>query len=200
MFAGTMGQAQKLDVVLDAAEQLRDLPQVQFVLVGYGNDCERLKETARQRGLPNVIFPGRFPASEMSDLYAMADVLLIHLIDDPLFRITIPHKVFTYMAAGKPILAAITGDTAQVINDAQAGISCQPSDPGAIAAAVRKIYAMSAEERRVWGSNGRRVACEFFNRDYLTGKVAAMLEDVLAKRGGGSSSASAPKSQEDVSK
>lgn len=184
MFAGTMGQAQRLDVVLDAAEQLHDLPQVRFVLVGYGNDRDRLQELARQRGTTNVIFPGRFPAADMSDLYALADVLLIHLIDDPLFRITIPHKVFTYMAAGKPIVAAIAGDTAQVINDAQAGLSCPPSDPAALAAAVRKICAMTTAERQAWGDNGRRVACEKFSRDFLVGRIAAMLEDVLAKRNG----------------
>jgi glycosyltransferase involved in cell wall biosynthesis len=118
MFAGTMGLAQGLETVLDAAALLTDLPRLQFVFVGDGADSDRLQQSARERGLANVKFLGRYPGDQMPALYAMADVLLIHLRDDPLFRITIPHKVFTYMAGAKPILAALEGDPAEVVRTA----------------------------------------------------------------------------------
>ena len=83
MYAGALGLAQGLDTVLDAAERLSGDPDVQFVLVGDGADADRLREEVSARGLTNVLMPGRFPGEAMSDLYALADVLLIHLKDDP---------------------------------------------------------------------------------------------------------------------
>src|SRR4030042_6316197 len=123
MFAGHIGEAQGLEVVLDAAILLRDLKDVQFVLVGDGVALPGLKQKAIDRGLNNVLFLGRYPQERMPALYALADVLLVHLKDDPLFRITIPHKTLAYLASGKPILAAVAGDTAKVVTEAGAGMN-----------------------------------------------------------------------------
>lgn len=182
MFAGMIGLAQGLDTILDAALLLADCPEVQFVLVGDGADAERLRERVRAAGIQNVRFLGRYPAKEMSRLYSLADLLLIHLRDDPLFRITIPHKVFAYMANAKPILAAAQGDVATVVESAKAGLSCRPSDPQAMSDAVRHFLAMSEAERAILGENGRVAACESYARGPLTARIAAMLEDVVARR------------------
>jgi glycosyltransferase involved in cell wall biosynthesis len=178
MFAGTMGMAQGLDTVLTAASLVKDLSDVQFVLVGDGADLSRLQEIARANNLDNVVFCGRRPVEEMPLWYALADVLLIHLKDDSLFRITIPHKIFTCMASAKPVLAGVAGDAAAVISSAHAGITCFPGDPHALAAGVRTLYRLPAAERVAMGQNGRRVVCHEFSREILTQQLEAMLKSV----------------------
>jgi colanic acid biosynthesis glycosyl transferase WcaI len=184
MFAGMIGLAQGLDTVLDAAWLLRDRPEVQFVLVGDGADLDRLQRQTQARGLENVRFLGRYPAEEMPRLYALADLLLVHLRDDPLFRITIPHKVFAYMASAKPVLVAANGDAAEVVASARAGLSCPPSNPQAMADAVRRFCGMSKSERRLLGENARRAACQSYARGPLTAQIAAMLEGVVERPAG----------------
>ena len=100
MFAGNLGEAQGLETVVEGTRLLGDDPQVQFVMVGDGIALPRLQQLAEEHGLKNVRFLGRYPAQEMSRLYALADVLLVHLKDDPLFRITIPHKILAYLGSG----------------------------------------------------------------------------------------------------
>ena len=181
MYAGTIGLAQGLDTVLDAAILLRDIPKVQFVLVGDGADCQRLQVMAAERQIHNILFLGRHPATEMPRLYALADVLFLHLKDDPLFRITIPHKIFTYLASGLPILAAIEGDASEVVCGAQAGVVCKPGDPKGIADAVRKLYLLSPAERTSLGMNGRRAAVELYTRENLVAQIEQMIIGVAQK-------------------
>ncbi len=116
VFAGTMGRAQALSSVLHAARMVaQKAPRVQFVLVGGGVDAAALKAEAAEMALHNVRFLPVRPAAEIGPLLAAADVLLVHLRDDPLFSITIPSKTQAYMAAGRPILMAVRGDAAAMV-------------------------------------------------------------------------------------
>jgi glycosyltransferase involved in cell wall biosynthesis len=156
VFAGTMGKAQGLDAVLEAALLLRDkLPKIQFVLVCGGINVSRLREKATDQGLINVRFLSRRPPSEIGDILNLGDVLLVHLKDDPLFRITIPSKTQAYMAAGRPILMAVRGDAAALVEKAGAGFTCTSEDPQAIADAVEKFYNMTRKELDLMGHNGK---------------------------------------------
>jgi glycosyltransferase involved in cell wall biosynthesis len=176
MFAGNIGEAQGVETVLEAAKLLRDLKDVQFVLVGDGVALPGLKETAIDQGLNNVLFLGRYPQDRMPVLYALADVLLVHLKDDPLFRITIPHKTLTYLASGKPILAAVAGDTNKVVTEAGAGLGCPPGNPEALAEAVRKLYHLDRAELQRMGMNGRQAAKNLYSREHLIGKIEVVLQ------------------------
>jgi glycosyltransferase involved in cell wall biosynthesis len=176
MYAGTIGLAQGLDVVLDAAERLRDLPQVHFVLAGDGVEYARLRAKAESRDLANVRFLGRVPSEGMSALYALADVLFLHLRNDPLFHITIPHKVFSYMASGKMVLAAIKGDAEELVRSSCCGVVCPPDDAEALASAVRDCYGLSPAARAAFGENGRRAVCESYDRRQLVERLGAMIE------------------------
>lgn len=179
MFAGNIGEAQGLEVLVDAAALLQDLQPVQFVVVGDGVALPRLREAVEARGLDSVIFLGRHPTSAMPQLYALADVLLIHLRDDPLFRITIPHKTFAYMASGKPILAAVTGDGAEVVASAGAGIACAPENPQGLASAVRQLYEMPASERREMAERGLRAARTTYSRTVLVAQIEQVLQSAV---------------------
>ena len=177
LYAGTIGLAQGLEVVLDAAELLqRSLPDTQFVLAGGGIECERLRTEASARRLANVRFLGQLPGDLMPSLYACADVLMLHLRADPLFAITVPHKVFTYLAAAKPILIGGEGDAASLVTGACAGIVVQPDNPEALASAVVRLHAMSQAEREAMGDNGRQVACQSYSRTHLVGEISRLVE------------------------
>jgi len=157
VFAGTMGKAQALDSVLDAAELLADeLPKVQFVFVGGGIEVERLKRMTTEIGLNNVLFLPRHPVSEIGPILRLADILLVHLKDDPLFRITIPSKVQAYLAVGRPILLGVRGDAEDLVSRAKAGLACTPESPRSISEAIRKLYGMPPHQLQQMGENGRR--------------------------------------------
>ena len=156
MFAGTMGVMQGLDAVLKAAELCTTYtPNIQFVFIGGGIDRPRLEAMAAELNLPNVRFLPRQPPEMMGRYYALADALLVHLRDDPLFRITIPSKTQAYLYMGKPIIMAMTGDSASLVLQSGAGIVCPPDDPIALAEKVACLAAMKPEEREHMGQAGR---------------------------------------------
>lgn len=180
LYAGTIGLAQGLDVIMDAADRIKKcLPDVQFVLAGEGVECGRLREEAANRNLNNVRFLGQLPGDAMPSLYACADVLMLHLRSDPLFAITIPHKVFTYLAAGKPVLVGGEGDVASLVTGGRAGIVCRPSDPEALAHSIEMFHAMSSDERNKMGNNGRVLACQSYSRPRLMGEINEMIKEAV---------------------
>lgn len=186
VFAGTIGLAQALDAVLGAAERCQERrPDLQFVFVGGGVDKDRLQRAAAEKRLSNVRFLSRQPSSEVGSTLALADALLVHLRDSPLFRITIPSKTQAYLCAGRPILMAVRGDAADLVKAARAGILAVPEDPESIAQAAITLAAMPVSEREQLGRNG-----EDYYRQHLSMDVGVrqfeelFLEVVSNKRKG----------------
>jgi len=162
IFAGNIGAAQALDAVFEAAALIEPrYPNIQFVFIGGGTDVERLKSLAEEKKITNVLFLPRMPIEDIGNVLRLADVLLVHLRRDPLFEITIPSKTQAYMASGRPIVMAVEGDAAGLVSRAQAGIPCEPQNPGSIAFAVKRLYMMAREEREQFGINGRN----FYERE-----------------------------------
>ena len=182
VFAGNIGTAQVLDVVLDAASSLGDLPLVQFVVLGDGVERARLEAAARERDLANVRFLGHRPGAEMPAFFAWADALLVHLKNDPLFSITIPSKTQAYLAAGRPILCGVAGDAADVVASAGAGLVFPPEDATALTDAVRRLAAMPSEAREAMGAAGARAAAEHFGQESLGDRYEALFETILIQR------------------
>jgi len=161
IFAGNMGLAQALDPVLQAARLCRQTaPHARFVFVGSGIDRARLEAKAAEMDLTNVLFEPQQPMQAMGFVLAAADALLVHLKDDPLFRITIPSKTQAYLAAGKPILMGVRGDAADLVRWAGAGLVCEPENPASIAHAVAELSSMSREKLARMGESGRRYYVE----------------------------------------
>jgi colanic acid biosynthesis glycosyl transferase WcaI len=157
LFAGAMGLAQGLDTLLDCAKLCRKpLPDVQFVLIGGGVDRTRLQKRAEEIGLENVTFLPPRSMETMGEIFAMADALIVHLKDDPLFRITIPSKTQAYLYSGNPIIMAMRGDAADIVRDAGAGLLCEPENPQAMMNAIKALYEMPASERQKMGKAGYR--------------------------------------------
>lgn len=185
IYAGNIGLAQGLDTVIEAAQYLDDLPNVQFVLIGDGVDEPRLRQRVTAHKIKNVRFLGRQPAERMPYFFALADVLLVHLKHDPLFEITIPSKTLAYMACGRPILMAAAGDAADVVRDAGAGLICAPQDPQALADTVRTFYAMPAIERERMGQSGREAFLKHYTKRTLMDQYEALFTEIVYSRKGG---------------
>jgi glycosyltransferase involved in cell wall biosynthesis len=180
VFAGTMGHAQALSSVLHAARLVAaKAPRVQFVFVGGGVEVAALKAEAIEMALPNVRFLPVRPAVEVGPLLAAADVLLVHLRDDPLFSITIPSKTQAYMAAGRPILMAVRGDAAQLVKEAGAGVCTTPEDPGALANAVCDLSAFSPERLSAIGERGRIYYYHNLSREKGIARFEAVFRSVV---------------------
>jgi len=155
-FAGNIGTPQGLDVLLDAAEHLRDETDVRFVVVGTGLDEDRLRRVAAERDLPNVTFLERRPVSEIGALLDASDALLVHLVDEPLFEVTIPSKTQAYLLSGRPLLMGVRGDASALVEEAGAGLTFPPGDGPALADRVVRLRDMPADEREAMGAAGRR--------------------------------------------
>ena len=132
LFAGNIGEAQDLPAVLDAAESLKHNTAIRWLIVGDGRKSDWLLEEVARRGLQgNVLLLGRFPVERMPSFYAHADALLVSLKKDPVFSMTIPGKVQSYLMAGVPLVGMLDGEGAKVITEANAGLVCAAGDgPG----------------------------------------------------------------------
>ncbi len=182
LYAGNVGPAQGLGTLIEAGMQLRNEPRIQLLIAGEGTDLARLRMLVREKGIENVKFLGRFPEKEMPNIFAMADASLVLLRDDPLFRITIPHKILAYMSCGKPIVGAVEGDAASLIREAKAGLTCQPENPLDLADAIRQLFNMTSLQRATMGENGRRTVLKSFSRDCLVKQVACMLQAIVDQK------------------
>ena len=147
---------------MEAASCLKDLTNVRFVLVGSGSKSEWVEHAIRERHLENLLLAGRFPASSMAELFRHASCLLVTLKSNEIFSYTIPSKVQAYLAAGRPIIAALNGEGARIVREAGAGQTCAAEDFEGLASCVRALYGMSAEQRQRLGDAGRRYFLEHF--------------------------------------
>ncbi|HEY2860243.1 MAG TPA: glycosyltransferase family 4 protein [Terracidiphilus sp.] len=163
-YAGAIGMANDIDVVVEAAEYLKDRADIRILIVGDGKERKRLAELVRQRGLKNVIFTGSFPKSQMHKVLAASDACIGILRNIPMFKTTYPNKIFDYMAASRPTLLAIDGVIREVVEAAHGGIYVCPGDPLALAKAIRDL-ADNPGQAREMGANARKYVIEHFNRD-----------------------------------
>ena len=179
VFAGNLGTTQALDSVLDAAEQLLDLAEMRIVIVGSGQRSAWLAEQVRVRGLRNVDLPGRYAPHEVPAILAQAQALLVCLVAEPAMALTVPSKLQTYLAAGKPIVAALGGEGARVVAEAGAGLVCRPGDAAALAETLRCICALPEAERLRLGAAGRRYYDQHYAPARLTPALVAHLQDAI---------------------
>lgn len=139
-YVGTHGMAHALRNVLDAAERLREKPDIAFLFVGAGTERDMLIADARRRGLGNVVFQPMQPKEKLSAVWSLCDIALAHLKDGPVFSIMLPMKMFEAMGMGLPVvLAAPDGEASRLLLDTGAGVWVPPEDPAALADAVSSL-------------------------------------------------------------
>ncbi len=177
LYAGLMGLAQDLDTLLAAARLLRD-EETHFLLVGDGPARARLQARVLAEGLANVALRDEVAVDQLPLLYSQADTALIPLRRLPLFRETVPSKLFDCMAAALPVLLGVDGEARMLMEKAGAGLFVEPEQPEALAQAIRQLRADPAAARAM-GERGREFVRRHYTRaaqaDVLTGELEALM-------------------------
>lgn len=185
IFAGNIGTAQALEVIVEAASLLRDHRDIHFVVVGDGVRRDWLQQEVSARRLTNVSVPGSYPVAAMPGLLKQAAVLVVTLADQPAFRATVPSKVQTYMAIGRPIVASLNGEGARLVKEADAGLATPAEDAAALAQALLQLYRMAPAERGRLGANGRRYFEMHFERSRLVDRLLGHFHSFIDPGGAG---------------
>ena len=180
-YVGTHGMAHGLETVLQAAELLRDLPDVLFLLVGDGAERSHLVKQRDMMRLDNVVMIDQQPKTRMPAIWAVTDVSLVVLKDQPLFRTVIPSKIFESMAMHKPIILGVRGESEALLNESRAGLCVQPESAVQLARAVRRLHA-DADERWAMGMAGRQFVEQNFDRRVLANRYAELLDELVASK------------------
>lgn len=178
MFAGNIGTAQAGEVIVETASLLRANTDIHFVVLGEGSRWEWMRQEVQRRKLNNLHLPGRFPVETMPGFMQRADVLLVTLADQKIFNATIPSKVQAYLAAGRPILACLNGEGANLIMEAGAGLAVPAENGQALADAVLQMYRMLPEEREAMGARGRLYYAQHFAHEMLINQLIGHLRFV----------------------
>lgn len=177
VFAGNIGSAQAVDTLVLAAERLKHLSNFKLVIVGSGSKLNWLKEQKVHKGLDNLLLVGRFPSSEMPHLFSRAAGLLVTLKSEEIFSYTVPSKIQAYLAAGRPIIAALDGEGARVVEEAGAGICCPAEDAAGLALSLERLYNMPQSERDKLGMAGRAYYLEHFEMEQQSRRLIEILKD-----------------------
>ncbi len=183
MFAGNIGAAQSLGTLLAAADLLKSNVKIQWIIVGEGRQRRWLEDEIARRGLEGCVhLMGRHPVETMPLWFSQADVMLALLSRNPIFALTIPAKVQSYLACAKPIIAAIDGEASRVVTEAGAGLAVAAEDAEGLANAVLSMASLQEHELRTMGENGLRYFNSNFQREILLDKLECLLARVTENK------------------
>jgi glycosyltransferase involved in cell wall biosynthesis len=175
VFAGNIGDMQSVDTIVKAANELKNFTNIVFHIVGDGSKSEECKLLCDKLLLENVIFYGRRPISEMPKYYSIADAMLITLKDNKTLSYTLPGKVQSYMAAGKPIIGSINGETRKVIDDSGCGLCCDAENYQELASII--IQFCNSDNKGRMAEN----SYNYYNRNFSKDRFITVLENTLIK-------------------
>ncbi|MET0517346.1 MAG: glycosyltransferase family 4 protein [Burkholderiaceae bacterium] len=190
-YAGSHGLPNALDVLLDAARLLRDEP-IAIVMVGGGHEKARLAERVRAEGLANVAMFDAIPKAQIPALLARFDIAYIGWQRTPIYRFGIaPNKLMDYMMARRAVLHSVEAGNDPVA-EAGAGLTVAPEDAEAVAAGVRRLAALPAEELAAMGERGRAFVLAKHTYPVLAARfLRALSGDAIADNGGSHSAPAA---------
>lgn len=180
IYAGNFGPFQDLDTVIRAAALLRHIPEIQILLVGTGQLEKQVRARAAELDLPNVRFIPRMEQREIPAVCSAADVLLVHLIDRPFLRAILPSKVQMCLATRRPVLMAAAGESAEVVREARAGLTCEPENERALAECMEKFYRTRRSDREEMAQRGRQFYLDRMSLDVGARTIEALLERAIA--------------------
>jgi glycosyltransferase involved in cell wall biosynthesis len=181
-YVGTHGMAHALETVIEAAEGLRDQPDLHFILLGDGASKRALKARAGAAELTNVTFVDSVPKAEVARYWSLLDVSVIHLKRTPLFATVIPSKLFECMAMGVPVLHGVEGESADIVARENVGLLFEPENVAALIKAVRRL-ASSPDERQAI-SNRAQAAATRYDRRALASEMLKVLDTVARDSNG----------------
>jgi glycosyltransferase involved in cell wall biosynthesis len=181
-YVGTIGMAHGLDILLSAAELLKDKRNLAILVVGTGAERVRLETEARRRGLDNILFIGPVNKEEVKRYWRLCDVALVLLKDVPLFEHVIPSKMFEAMGTGRPIILGVRGESEELLGEAGAGLAVSPESSSALAEALAEMIG-NPSLCAIMGDAGRRFVEKSFDRKRLALDMLKVLQDVVNEAG-----------------
>lgn len=176
-FAGNVGTAQAVNTFVEAGHYLADDDRFALHVVGSGSELATLRKYKEEISANCVVFHGRHPLSEMPSFYGSSDAMVVTFQDNSIFGYTLPRKITSYMAAGRPILGTVTGEARRIIEEAGCGLCCDAENPVGLAMICRQFADLSPEEREAMGRNGRR----YYEEHFMKERFYEILEDELQK-------------------
>lgn len=176
MFAGAVGEAHGFECTMEAARLTKEQKEIKWVIVGDGRKLEWVREYVKEHGLEETVYTlGRFPAEAMPWFFGQADVMLVTLSDDPLFKLYAPAKISSDMAAGKPIVAVLNGEGAEMIRDAGCGWTLAAGDAEGFAKLAIDLSRKDASELAAKGAN----AAKYYDEHFVKEKCLKKLDDLM---------------------
>jgi glycosyltransferase involved in cell wall biosynthesis len=176
-YTGTIGKANALEYLIDAAYKLKDYKDILFLIVGKGMEENNLKNKVKELDINNVIFLPPVKKTQVQSVLKFVDVCYIGLKKEKLFEFGVsPNKLFDYMFSEKPILYAINSGN-KPIEEANCGITVDAENPDAIVNGILKLYNLSQEERNKLGENGKEFLMKYHNYKILAKKLDEVLND-----------------------
>ena len=177
MFAGNIGSGQDFESLIKAVLILGEESTINWIIVGKGSKYDFLKKQIRKNKLQNKIYLlGSFDLSQMPQLYLQADAMFISLSKKHIYSITVPAKLQSYMASGKPVLSMIDGETSAIINEADAGLTSSAGDFKKLAENAFKMSKMEKKQLIKLGENSRKYYLSHFNKSKLIDSLENTLQ------------------------
>lgn len=168
MFAGNIGDAQDFPAILAAAERLKSHAHIQWLIIGNGRMASWVADEIKRRDLQGCVHMlGQHPLEKMPSFFKQANALLVSLKDEPIFSMTIPGKLQSYLAAGIPVLAMLNGEGADLVKKSGAGLACPSGDFSGLAAATLLLSEMTIGEREKMAQNALSISEQEFDRKRL---------------------------------
>ena len=178
IFAGNIGVAQSFDTIIEAANLLKTkIKKFKFIIIGEGRDKKRVIEKIQNYSLVDYFeFLGSFPAEEMPAFFASADALLVSLKDTKIFSLTIPGKLQSYLACGKPIIASLNGIGAQIVKESKSGYASNAEDPLSLSNSIIDFSKLNYNQRKDLGKNAMDYYKKEFERSRLLNRLINIFE------------------------
>ncbi len=175
MFAGNIGVSQSIDTIIKAADRLREY-NINWIIIGNGRQKAYLiKEVNRRKLKERFCFIDQKPAEKMPYYFNYAHVLLVTLLSKPIFNSTIPGKIQSYLACGKPIVASLDGEGSNIINESNSGIAVSAENDIDLSSAILRLSKMKDSELSQLGANAIEYYKKNFNREKLISKIEKLM-------------------------
>lgn len=176
-FAGNIGKAQSVDTIIEAANLCKSNKNIKWIILGDGSEFENIKSLVNKYDLKETVkLLGRKPSTDMPKYFSESDALIVTLKNTDILRITLPAKVQSYMASGKPIIGAIGGAGKSIIEDSNCGLVVEAEDFNGLYEKVMELYEMEKEDRLLYGVNGKEYFKFNFERNMLLDRLETYLE------------------------
>jgi glycosyltransferase involved in cell wall biosynthesis len=179
VFAGNIGVAQSFDTIIEAVKILsKKINNFKFIIIGDGRDKNRVIKKISENFLDNYFkFLGSYPPEKMPAFFASADALLVSLKDTKIFSMTIPGKLQSYLACGKPIIASLNGIGAKIIQESNSGYTSNAEDYISLANSIIRFSKLNSNKKNELGKNAR----DYYEKEFERSRLLTRLIDIFEK-------------------